>query len=447
MNILIADDDQSCRRGMSVFLEQHGHSVIQADNGEVALSHIIEQSFDLVISDVKMPRLSGLELLNELSRQRIAVPVIIMTAFANVKDAVQALKNGAKDYLTKPLNLEELLLKISRLQENQKLIAENASLKSRLRHYEQPDMVGESPALLRVKELITRVGRDGDVPVVIYGESGTGKELAARMIHLSSPRRENAFVAINCAALNDELLESELFGHVKGAYTGAIRDKSGLFKTAHQGSLFLDEIAETSPRMQAKLLRAVQEGVVQPVGSDKQETVDVRIICASNKKLSQLVSSGDFREDLYFRLNIFDIEIPPLRERAQDIPLLLNYFIQKHSSGSALKILPDALASLTRYSWPGNIRELENLVRKLVVLYPDQPISPKMLPDMVAPAQTTEYEGQFKPALEQVVSEFEQRYFSRLMEKSGGNVSKAAEAAGLSRVALYQKLKKYDLHS
>jgi DNA-binding NtrC family response regulator len=368
MRILLAEDDDATRKGILMFLRGEGYEVTPASGGLEALSCLGRERFDFIISDIRMPGMDGLALLERLRADALQIPVIMMTAFATVEQAVKALQSGADDYLVKPLNLDELLMRIRRIEAKLSLIRENRNLKDRLQRLESPRMVGAGKSIQEVHKAIARLGDDPDVPVVIYGESGTGKELVARQIHSQSLRSERPFVDISCAALSDELLESELFGHKKGAFTGAYRDKQGLLQAAHRGTLFLDEVSEMSLRMQSRLLRFLQEHTVLPVGATSTTAVDTRVLGASNKKLQDLVKEGKFREDLYYRLNVVEIHLPPLRERTEDIPLLVRHFIEKYAGNRTPKQLShEAFSCLEKYPWPGNVRELENMIRALLV--------------------------------------------------------------------------------
>ncbi len=451
MKILLVEDDATTRKGIRVFLDREGHKVVEAENGKLALQSLRQERPDLIISDVMMPEMNGLELLRALGEEGIRVPVIMVTAYASVQDAVQAVKNGAEDYLTKPLNLEELKIRIGKIESKMELLAENRRLIERLKSLEFPEMVGVSKAMREVQELINRVAADPDVSVMITGESGTGKELAARAIHNRSARAEKPFVAVNCAAFPENLLESELFGYKRGAFTGAYRDKVGYFQAARQGTLFLDEVGDMSPNMQAKLLRVLQEGTMQPLGGTHTVAVDVRIIGASNKNLAQLVEDGLFREDLYYRLNVVEITVPPLRERQEDIPLLIEYFLAgfARDGGRQLIFSSGTMDLLLGYSWPGNVRELENLLRRLLVTCKAGEVRSADLPEKIRrsslPTGASENSplqiGNYKTALEQAVQKFEKDFLSHHLLLHGGNITRTAAAIGLSRVALHKKIK------
>jgi len=449
MRILVADDEAGIRRGIQLCLKNEGHDIVSVSDGKEALTRLNSENFDLVLSDVKMPNITGLELLAALKQEKNPVPIIIMTAYANVKDAVHALKIGAEDYLTKPLNLDELVAKVAKIQERAAVKKENEELRHKLKTICSPDMVGMSKSFREMLHLVQRVAQDGTVPVMIYGESGTGKELAAQKIHDLGPRAQEKFVAINCAAFNDELLESELFGHKKGAFTGAMLDKQGIFLAADRGTLFLDEVNEMSPRMQAKLLRTLQEGTIQPVGSTETVKVDVRIIGASNVDLMRAVQDGTFREDLFYRLNVVEIRMPPLRERREDISLLFQHFVGQYSE-SELLLSPEVHHFFQSYHWPGNVRELLNLVRLLLAVHHDSVVTMDHLPrTMVSSGSLSKaspgFVNDYKTAYETTVSRFEKDFFSFHLQKNDSNISKTARSVGLSRVALHQKIKKYEI--
>lgn len=454
MNILIAEDDNATRSGITLFLSQEGHTVTACDNGQTAFDLAVSGNFDLILTDDKIPRQTGLELLAALIKHKATTPLMLMTAFANVDGAVQALKLGAVDYLTKPLNLDELHHKILRIQSNRAVEQENRHLKERIKSYEAPDIIGNSPQIRQLRELLGRIAAETDAPVMIFGESGTGKELVARTLHNQSLRAEQPFVAVNCSAFQESLLESELFGHCKGAFTGAFRDKQGIFKQADKGTLFLDEIGDMSLTMQPKLLRALQEQTIQPVGCSQTETVDVRIICASNRNLEEMVSQGTFREDLFYRLNVVEVVLPPLRERTEDIPLLIQHLIQKHASDKTCYFHPETIQTLQQYAWPGNIRELENLIRLFLATIGHKKILPDDLPEKMKiriasqnklTHQSSINIADYKQALQQSIDAFETLYFAHHLKQHGYNISQTASAVGISRAALHQKIKKLNL--
>jgi len=454
MKILIAEDDAASRKGVTVFLTNQGHTVVSVENGAVAWEKCLSERPDVILSDVKMPRMTGLQLLEKMRRDEIETPVIIMTAFASIQDAVEAMKMGAEDYVTKPLNLQELVVKLDRIQQKLLLLQENRSLRRQLEQLECPDIIGAGKPMQDVFRTIHRVAAGQDIPVMIYGESGTGKELVARTIHKRSIRAKGPFVAVNCAAIPDDLLESELFGYKRGAFTGAYTDKTGLFQAADGGTIFLDEVSEMSVRMQAKLLRVLQERKVQALGHTAEREINVRVMGASNKDLRAMMKDGQFRDDLFYRLNVMEINLPPLRERKSDIPLLLHHFTTIHSSGKKpeMAFSRQALQRLQDYAWPGNVRELENLVRVLLLTCAQKMVDLSDLPSNfthssagTSPSVSIDLDTNYKNALNLVIEDFEKRYIIANLAKSGGNISRTAEKIGLSRVALHNKINKYGI--
>ncbi|MGH9321111.1 MAG: sigma-54-dependent transcriptional regulator, partial [Vicinamibacteria bacterium] len=369
--ILVIDDEESMRQLLEIALGKEGYRLTLAESGRKATELFDKSSYDLVISDIKMPDMSGVDVLRHIKETDPTVPVIMITAYASAETAVEALRLGAYDYLTKPFKLEELKTNIRNALEKVRLKKENESLKRELKQKHGLDsMLGGSPLMLELFEHIKSVAITNST-VLITGESGTGKELAARAIHVRSPRANEQFVSINCGAMPETLLESELFGHLKGSFTGASTNHKGLFEVAHRGTIFLDEIGEMSPTMQVKLLRVLQEKKLRRIGSTEEIEVDVRILAATNKDLERGVQDKSFREDLFYRLNVIPIHLPPLRERREDIPLLATHFLPKAcaSTGKSIsKISDEAMERLTAYDWPGNVRELENTIERAVVL-------------------------------------------------------------------------------
>ncbi|KPJ76120.1 MAG: transcriptional regulator [Deltaproteobacteria bacterium SG8_13] len=445
--ILVVDDDASHRTMLQALLGEWGYRVAEADDGATAIEAVHKRFFDLVLMDVRMLRVSGLQALEEIRAFNPALPVIIMTAYSSIESAVEALRKGAYDYLTKPLDFEKLKVTLRRAMEHIALREENRTLKETLgRQFDRGRIIGSSPAMVRLLDTVARVA-PSEATVLIHGESGTGKELIAGAIHFNSHRKQGPFVGINCAALTETLLESELFGHEKGAFTGADRRKDGCFHRAHGGSIFLDEVSEMSSTMQAKLLRVIQEREVTRVGGDRAQSVDVRVICATNKDLQQLTAAGAFREDLYYRLNVVGLHIPPLRERKEDVPLLAQHFLETFGSknSKALKgYTPRAMDAIVRHEWPGNVRELMNAVERGVVLaqteyldlvdlrISDEPVDEQM--DVPAPDMDL---GLLEKA--------EMDTILATLRSAGGNKSKAARQLGITRKTLHSKLKKYGL--
>lgn len=458
VNILIVDDDASIRNMLAIVLKSEGYRVTVADSSESALSEMKRQAFELVISDIKMPGVSGIELLKKIKVINPDVPVIMITAFASANDAVEAMKLGAEDYITKPFNLEELKLIIQKSLYKRSIENENIKLKSKLTDKEKfENIVGKNPKMLRIFELIDTISQT-DSTVLITGESGTGKELIARAVHNKSPRSEREFVSVNCGALPENLLESELFGHIKGAFTDAYKDKKGLFELAHNGTLFLDEIGEMSQKMQVKLLRAIQERIIRPVGGRDEIEVDVRIIAATNKDLSGALQDGEFRSDLYYRLNVISIIVPPLRERKDDIPLLLNYFLSyfnkrfnRHIEGFEKDILDLFLT----YTWPGNIRELENFVERAVALEKNSFIGLNSLPPELI-YNISEKQAAEKKDIDSLIIDknfdfneyidgISRKILLKALELNQSNLKKTAEMLKLSYRSLRYLLEKYNL--
>ena len=369
--ILVVDDEKSLLEFLLIFLQEQGFEAVDAQSVEEARARLDAGSFDLVLCDILMPDGNGLDLLREIKSKTPQMAVIMMTAYASSKSAVEAMKMGAYNYISKPFNLDELKVQVAGALEKSGLEAENVYLRRELEEkYQFSNIIGKSPRMQEIFELIERVAKTSST-VLIRGESGTGKELIAKAIHFSSPRSERRFLSINCGAMPENLLESELFGHQRGAFTGAVRDKRGLFQEADGGTLFLDEIGETTPPMQVKLLRALQDRTVRPVGGNQEIPVDVRIIAATNRDLDEAISEGSFREDLFYRINVIPLGLPPLRQRREDIPLLVEYFVKKYSERLGIeprRISMEALRVLETYDWPGNVRELENMIERALAL-------------------------------------------------------------------------------
>lgn len=448
MEILVIDDDVSLNKGICSFLNSKGIHSDTASNGAEGVQLFQKKKYDLILSDLQMPEMNGLELLEYVRKNKIDIPVIIMTAFASIENAIEAMKKGAEDYLTKPVNLNELAIKIEKVIENKRIKNENKYLRKKIKLYELPEIIGESEQIKQLKEMLGRISNDASVPVYIYGKSGTGKELVARNIHFLSERKDKPFIPINCATLSDELMESELFGYVKGAFTGALVNKKGILESSNGGTIFLDEVSELSPKVQAKLLRVLQDSVIQPLGSNEMKKIDVRFISASNQRLSDLVKSNKFREDLFYRLNVIEIEVPSLASRKSDIPILINHFAKKYNA-SGLSFNEDALYSLINYNWPGNIRELENLIRMLLVTNKNQVITKKLLPDKFKlqkqiPIDINTYDNiDYKTAYNKVVTNFDKTFLEYHLKKNNYNISKTAESINLSRVSLHKKIQEY----
>jgi len=450
--VLVVDDEQSMRELLGIMLRQVGYAVTLADGGEAAVQALMTDDFDLVITDLRMRKVDGLAVLRAAKEHSPRTVVLVVTAFASTETAVEAMKLGAYDYVTKPFKLDELRLTIANALERKRLQEENRELKRQLRReHGFEGFIGKSPRILEVFETIRKTADSGST-VMITGESGTGKELVARAVHLESARRSGPFVSVNCGAIPETLMESELFGHVKGAFTGAVASTEGLFAAAGGGTLFLDEITEIPHSVQVKLLRATQEREVRRVGDTRDVKVDVRLIAASNRDLSKAMADGVLREDLYYRLNVIPIHMPPLRERLDDIPLLVSHFIARITKdvGKSVKgISPDSLAILERYHWPGNIRELENVVERAIVLGSGDLLSPDSLPPHLRmPRDEQAVNVEIPPAgvdLEDTLTRIENRYIRLALERSGWLQVRAAELLGLSFRQFRYKLQKHGL--
>jgi DNA-binding NtrC family response regulator len=443
MRMLIVDDEQIVLRSLSDWFRDDGYVVGTASSGKEALAKVTEEEWDIFLIDIKMPGMSGLDLQKRIKEINPDAVIIIMTAFASVDSAVQALKEGAYDYLTKPFDPEHVGHLVRNAFERKNLAAENVRLKksideSVLTH----DIIGASEGMKRVLEAIETVSGT-ETSVLIRGESGTGKELVAKAIHANSRRRYMPMVILNCGALPESILESELFGHEKGAFTGAQYRRKGKIELADGGTLFLDEIGEISHKMQINLLRVLEEKKIRRIGGDKEISVDFRLIAATNKDLEKSVESGVFRRDLYYRLNVFEIQIPPLRERRSDIPLLAEHFLKKYSlmtNKHIDTITPDALAKMMNYSWPGNVRELENAVERAVVICKSSTIEAGHLPMSSADEPVPASSGK---TLESIEAE----HIRKILSETDWNISRSARLLNIDRVTLYRKIKKYKLKS
>lgn len=446
MRILLADDDRSLRRVLQFTLEQNGYKVTAVEDGVAALVELKSAEFDLMLSDIKMPKMDGLELLERAKSQQPKLKIILITAHATVSQAVQAVKLGAFDYITKPFENEELLVTIEKALEFVKLESENRKLRKKLqRGSKAPRLIGVSQAFKQMMAFVDKIA-ETDATVLITGESGTGKELIAKTLHYKSGRSNAEFVAINCAAIPKDLLESELFGHVRGAFTGAVKDKKGKFKLASGGTLFLDEVGDMAVDLQAKLLRALQERVIEPIGAEHPIEVDVRIIGATNINLQELVMNGGFRKDLFYRLNVIPIRIPSLLERKEDIPILVQAFTHKFLPNDDVFYSAKLMDELMEYSWPGNVRELENLVERMIVLRRGKTLTPKDLPeefgtfDPRSAAATQEKASQHLTFHEAEIS-----LVRDALDRNGWNRTKAAKYLNVPRHVLIYRMKKYSI--
>jgi two-component system response regulator HydG len=445
--VLVVDDDPAHRTMLRTLLTGWGYAIDEADDGSTAIERVHERAFDLIMMDIRMVKVSGLQALTEIKALNPAIPIIIMTAYSSVESAVEALKSGAYDYLTKPLDFDELRLVMERAMEHSHLREENRLLRETLGvHFDTQHIIGRSAPMMRLMETVAQVA-PSEATVLITGESGTGKEMVAGAIHFNSPRKDGPFVKINCAAITETLLESELFGHEKGAFTGAHRQKEGRFRQAHGGSLFLDEISEMSLAMQVKLLRVLQEREITRVGGEEVIKVDVRIIAATNKDLTREIEVGKFREDLYYRLNVVALEMPPLRERKEDIPLLAQHFLEALSKENRKNIkgfTPQAMDRLVKYDWPGNVRELMNAVERGVVLsrspYLDEEVLSLISSDELSSQDISSGDGL---NADMPLDEVEKATILKTLESAGGNKSEAARRLGITRRTLHKRLKLY----
>jgi two-component system NtrC family response regulator len=451
--VLVVDDEKNYLLIMEDFLSEQGYSVLTAGDAQTALKTLEDTDLDLILTDMKMPGLSGIELIRRVKEVDPDMPVVMMTAFGSVEKAVEAMRAGAYDFLMKPFENEAMLRTIERALEIGRLKRHNRLLRQELSgQLGLEDIIGASQSMRLIFDLIRTVAPTKST-VLITGESGTGKELIARAVHQLSPRKDNAFVAVNCAALPETLLESELFGHEKGAFTGATSARRGRFQLAHQGTLFLDEVGDIPLAIQIKLLRVLQERTFERVGGSVSHQVDVRILAATNQDLKVAVSEGTFREDLYYRLNVVAIEVPPLREHQDDIPLLASHFVEKYgreTGRSQLTLDPGTIEVLKRHPFPGNVRELENIIERAVILSRGAAIRPRDLPADLseAPAQVLDLDQLELPpgaGLNQALEEIERKFIAAALRRTGGVQAQAAEALGLTKQTLYAKMKKYNL--
>lgn len=447
-NILIAEDDDTQRLILHDILKASRYDVRATASAKDALAALRDDTYSVLLTDMRMPEVDGLELLRQAKRLRPELEVVVMTAYATVQTAVNAMKEGATDYLAKPFDKDELLVTIERAIERGQLKRENTQLRELVTaSVSLGNIIGESPAMQKVFNIVQRAVNVNST-VLILGESGTGKELVARHIHFSGPRAKKPFAVVNCAAIPDTLVESELFGHEKGAFTGAEASRAGKFESANGGTLFLDEVGDMRLESQAKLLRVLQDGVVERVGSSTQRKVDVRVIAATNRDLRKHVDAGNFREDLYFRLDVLTVNLPALRERMNDLPLLINHFREKLAArvGKVCPtVAPDALEAMKRYRWPGNVRELENTLEQLYILTDGDAIRESDLPEKLRTRPTTEQGAFVLPSGGLVLEELEQDLIRQALARSNGSIKDASELLGLTYKTLQYRLKKHEI--
>ena len=445
-HILVVEDDARMRDLLEKVLARDGHTMETCGDGLRALKLLEENVYDLIIADIRMPKYDGMELLSAVRKQYPNTTFIMMTAFGTIDSAVEAMKLGAFDYISKPFKMDEILIVVRRALDERRLRQEVSMLRDEVqRKYEFSNIIGKSKPMQEVFQLIHRVAASRST-VLISGKSGTGKELVAKAIHYNSSRRNMSFVPLSCGALPESLLESELFGHVRGAFTGAVVNKKGLFEEAHHGTIFLDEIGDLSASIQVKLLRVLQEREIKPVGGTKTSTVDVRLIAATNINLEEAVRQGRFREDLFFRLNVIPIHLPDLKDRPDDIPLLVNHFLNRYAVDTGktnVSIAPEAMNFLIGYSWPGNVRELENVMERMLTLSHDGQITAADLPEPLRSPATNLLEAEANRGAS--LRDLERDYIKTILIKTGGHQINAAKILGIDRRTLYRKMKTYGL--
>ena len=445
--ILIADDEKDVRESLEILLQEEGYNPVAVSDGQEALEKLESSTFDILITDLKMPKVDGIELMEKASLIAPNMIIIVITAFATVETAVKALRKGASDYIMKPLEFDEVIIRIEQLLKQKKILLENRYLRKKIdQNFNLNYIIGESDAMKKVYKMIDRVS-NVKTNVLITGKSGTGKELVARAIHASGSRPEGPFIAINCGAIPENLVESELFGHKKGAFTGASENKDGVFVAASGGSLFLDEVGELPQNVQVNLLRVLQEREVKPIGSNQIKKFDTRVICATNRNLKKEVEEGRFRDDLYYRLNIVEIPVPGLSERKEDIPLLVDHFVKKYQKelNRAIKgVDADAMNSLIHHEWKGEVRELENIIERAMLLTDNEFIQPEDLPDSVHDKESN-YVSSTQNNLQDALQLFEKQYIKNILKKTDGNRSEASQLLEIDPSTLYRKMEKLDI--
>jgi DNA-binding NtrC family response regulator len=452
-NILVVDDEPLTLELIVEELREHGYAVDVASNGIEATARGRLKNYDIVLTDLAMPGMDGMELLSFFKQNYPETAIVLLTGYGTIETAVEAVKRGAFDYLTKPATADQILLVLERVKELENLKAENVLLRSQLQErYSFEKIIGHSSSMEALYRTIQRVAKT-DSTVLITGESGTGKELISNAIHFSSERRNKPFVPINCGAIPEELLESELFGHEKGSFTGALKERKGRFELGHQGTVFLDEVGEMTPKLQVKLLRFLQERKFERVGGSRTIQVDVRILAATNKDLEKAVEDGEFREDLFYRINVIPIRVPPLREREGDIPLLAQSFLKRHCQEKEIpqkKIAGCAMSALEGYNWPGNVRELENLIERLIILTEAETIQWEDLPSRIRQQQNSRPGNHLKIVedgidLKKTLDDLENKLIMEALQKANGVRARAAQLLGLNRTTLVEKMKKKNI--
>lgn len=446
--ILVVDDEEIIRESLSYILKKEGFYVEEAANGKIALDKFRENSFDLVITDLEMPVMKGVELMEQVKTLNVQTAIMVITAFGSLETAISALRNGASDYILKPVEFDELIIKVRKLLELKSLLIENKILRQEVqRNYDYENFVGKSESMKNIFNIIQTVA-DSESTVLISGNSGTGKELVARALHFNSRRKGKPFIAVNCGAISENLIESELFGHKKGAFTGAITDKEGLVKAADGGTLFLDEISDMPLLLQVKLLRTIQEKEYMPVGTTQAIPVNVRFIASTNRELKDEVASGKFREDLFYRLNVIDIHLPSLKERKEDIPLLANHFLDKYRkemNKSIIGINTEAMKSLVEHEWKGEVRELENVIERAVIFCKEDFITQKDLPSGIFSSNMSIDDGAASKSLVESVQIYEKGIILDALQKFNFNKDKTAEFLQLGLSTLYRKMKELNI--
>lgn len=453
ISVLIVDDEENMRHMLTAMLKNFGYDVDAAANGEAALNKVNASPYDFILCDLKMPKMDGMTFLNAIRDKLGETTVIMMSAYGSLDTAIEAMKNGAYDYISKPFKSDEVYMALKKAEERERLKEENRTLKNRIEkieaHYRFGNMIGKSRAMQDVFSMAAKVAQY-DTTVLISGESGTGKELIARGIHLEGGRSQKPLVTINCGGIPENLLESEFFGFKKGAFTGADRDKKGLFQEADTGTIFLDEIGELPLSLQVKLLRVLQENEIRPIGDTKTQQVNVRIVAATQKKLGEAVKAGSFREDLFYRLKVLEIKLPPLRERLEDVPPLIEHFIERYNERlgkEILRVSPPALSLLLKYHWPGNIRELENVIERAVVLSDGEEILREHLPQEFEEPSETMFSQTLSSeySLKKMQQWLEKKMIAKALQATGGNRTQAAKLLEISHPSLLSKMKTYQI--